>query len=97
MVFHYRFSDSVRIGSVEPGQVLAAVGDLLAEGMNPIERVEPQNGVCGHRVKGNHNLDAGHLSRILCLPRARRGSFSLETGFEHGVELSERGDDGSGD
>ena len=58
MVFHYRFSDSVRIGSVEPGQVLAAVGDLLAEGMNPIERVEPQNGVCRHRVKGNHNLDA---------------------------------------
>jgi len=55
LVFHYRFSDSVRIGSVEPGQVLAAVGDLLAEGMNPIERVEPQNGV-RHRVKGNHNL-----------------------------------------
>jgi hypothetical protein len=39
-VFEESFSDSIRIGAVEPGQVLAAVGDLLAEGMNPIERVE---------------------------------------------------------
>ena len=51
----------VRIGTVEPGQVLTAVRNLLADGMNPIKRVEKEERFTGKRMRGCGEQDASIL------------------------------------
>jgi len=52
LVFEKSVSDPVRVGSVEPGPMLATIGDLLADRMEPIQRVEKEERLSGKRMRG---------------------------------------------
>lgn len=64
-------SDPVRVGPVEPGQVLATIGDLLADRMDPIRRVEKEERLSGKRMRGCSERDAAILGFAHCVDSDR--------------------------
>ena len=78
VVAKQRLAGPVAVGPVVTSQMLAAVRDLLANGMNPIEGLEQQSGVSGKGVRGSGHLDTAVV--VLANGVKPDGSASQVTG-----------------
>jgi len=78
VVAKQRLAGPVAVGPVVTSQMLAAVRDLLADGMNPIEGLEQQSGVSGKGVRGSGHLDTAVV--VLANGVKPDGSASQVTG-----------------